>query len=114
MYVVTEVEVELTRFFTGKSRRWILSGVLSITSMLLLARDLPPEGLLSVLFYPSITAAMILSLTSLHGDGPFGDAGIVLFLVVFYVATFVTWTLAWYVALSVLLRGIKRIRDRPG
>lgn len=80
--------------------------------MLLLVRDLPPEGPLSELLYPSILAAMILSFTNLHGDGPFGSAGIVLFGISFYVVTFVTWTLAWYAALRLLFLALKRVRGR--
>ena len=114
VYIVTEVEVKVTRFFTAKTRFWIASAALSITSMVLAARYLSSDSALSPVFYPTLAAASALTLTFGHGDGPFGDAGVVLWAVVFIVVTFVTWTLVWYAALSVLLRGIKLIRDRPG
>ena len=102
----------MTRFFTAKTRFWIASAALSITSMVLAALYLSSDGELSPVFYPTFVAASALTFTIGHGDGPFGAASIFIFLVVFILVTLLTWALVWYAVLRLLFLTLKRVRGR--
>ena len=97
--------------------RWIGSAALALLSMVIVGwpvidtarglRDLNP------IYIPTESVAEVMFLSHFADIGRLDDTAVPkLWTIAFYCLTIVSWTLVWYAAVSVLLRGIKRIRFR--
>ena len=99
--------------------RWTGSAALALLSMVIVGwpvvdteRDLAD---LHPIYLPTENAAAAMFLGALSEFGAADDTPVPSpWKVAFYGLTIVSWTLVWYAALSLLLRGIKRIRYRSG
>ena len=104
---------------SGRVRRWVGSTALTFLSMLIVglpeidtARDLRD---LNPIYIPTQSVAEVMFLGFFANIGRFDDTAVPkLWSFAFYCLTIVSWALVWYAALSVLLRGINRIRYRSG